>query len=272
MSESTSRSRSLAPRRLEFDSHAEIRKHWFEDDAFRTHMLNAYTLLVPEGEKFIHRNVEHVESRVRDGQLKAQLQGFFAQELGHAGQHQRCYKLLERQGYRFRALLAGYKWFTYSFMERLAGRTLSLSVAAGLEHFNAMIAEIGLEKSDYFEGSDPELSRLMQWHFTEEIEHKAVVHEVLDHVSPGYFLRVIGGLFGYVLFALDLTMVAAWLGLQDGSLFSPKSWLSAFRYWFTRERVFFRMARGIAAYLRPRFHPDDHDNYHLVAANPAQLT
>ncbi|MEM7678141.1 MAG: metal-dependent hydrolase [Myxococcota bacterium] len=256
--------KTLIPRKLHVEFDSATPRRWFGGDGFRTHWLNAYSILVPDGEKFIHRTVAAVSDQVSDPELKAQIDGFSRQELSHAGQHQRAFRVLDRQGFRYRSVVAGFRWLNYSVVEPMVGRKLSLSVAAGIEHFNAMFAEVGLENDDYFDGADPALATLLRWHFAEEIEHKAVVHDVLADVAPGYVLRVFGGLLAFALFALDVALVSCWLAVQDGSLFRPSAWVSWFRYWFTRERFAWRMLKGALTYMRPGFHPNDHDNYHLV--------
>lgn len=258
--------RNIEHRSVDFRFPQNIEKHWFARSPFKTQWLNSYTLVIPDGEKFILRSTKRYVDRV-DGELKTCLLGLLAQEALHSREHEKFYKNLRHQGYRIQGYLRAYRYISYRILERIGlqvfGPKLLLSTAAGLEHINAVIAEIGLTH-EFLAGADPKVRPLFEWHYAEEIEHKAVCHEVLQVVAPSYLLRVAGLFFATMTFVNALvvgTMVLLW---QDRQLLNPSSIREAARYFFKEPGFLFQYLDAVRVYLRPRFHPDEHDNYDLA--------
>lgn len=258
--------RNIEYRSVDFQFPQNIAKHWFADSPFKTQWLNSYTLIIPDGEKFILRSTKRYVDRV-DGELKNCLLGLLAQEALHSREHEKFYKNLRHQGYRIQGYLRAYRYLSYRVLERIGlrvfGPQLLLSTAAGLEHINAVIAEIGLT-DDFLKGADPQVRPLFEWHYAEEIEHKAVCHEVLQVVAPSYLLRLAGLFFATTTFVgalLVATLVLLW---QDRQLLTSTTIREGTRYFFREPGFFFQYLAAVRAYLRPRFHPDEHDNYGLA--------
>jgi hypothetical protein len=110
------------------------------------------------------------------------------------------------------------------------------------------------------------MTRLLRWHACEEIEHKSVAFDVLQEVDPRYRVRVAGlviatiGLLGFWRLATRQLIAQ---DLAAGRI--TRAELRAQRRQARargQDQAF--VLRAIAAYLRPCFHPDDHDNYALA--------
>jgi len=256
----------IRPRSLTFMFSPGIAKHWFGQSPFKTHWLNSYTLIIPEGEKFILRTTKRYVDRV-DGELKEQVFGLLAQEALHSKEHERFYDNLRGHGYKIEGYLHGYRFVSYKVMEKvgdlLFGPKLLLSTAAGIEHINAVIAEIGLTH-DFLASADPQVRALFEWHYAEEIEHKAVVYDVLQRVAPSYLLRAAGLFFATLTFVGALAVGTAVLLRQDRQLVTRQSLRESARFFFKEPGFLLQYSSAVRAYLRRQFHPNERDNDHLA--------
>lgn len=254
--------------KLSFDG---LPRRWWDGSVAATHMANSINLLFPAGERFFIRSVRHYLDRVSP-ELQAQVKGFFGQEGRHANAHERLFDTLRQQGFDIDPILERYEYVAYGWIERLSPPAVNLACTAALEHFTAIMAADALETNELAE-AHPELRRLLEWHAVEELEHKAVAFDVLKEVAPSYALRIFGVLFA------TCTLGGFWFWAfsrfleQDGSsLRRALKELSRMRDSATtedqrraRESVLKRVfARGIRAYLRRDFHPNDVDHSALI--------
>jgi predicted metal-dependent hydrolase len=113
------------------------------------------------------------------------------------------------------------------------------------------------------------MQRLLRWHACEEIEHKAVAFDVLERVAPGYPLRVAGMAVATAVLAGFWVSATGYLLAQDlraGRRPAPDHDERAVLRQRKRSIVRDTFLRGLRAYLRPGFHPDDHDDRALAEA------
>jgi predicted metal-dependent hydrolase/enoyl-CoA hydratase/carnithine racemase len=248
---------------LQFDKSSE--RHWCGGDPAMTHILNSYTLLVPGNEGFYIRTLRRCQSQLQDPELLEKLEKFVRQEAQHGVGHRRCWRMLDRQGYRYQSFVKAVEAFAYGLVERITPLKLSVSMVACIEHANAYIGHEFLEQQ-LLAYSETDLRALFEWHFAEEIEHKGVSYDVLKAVAPSYIMRLAGVLLTLPLFYLILSIGAARLAAQDGSLWTSKFWRGAWQHLWSRDRMVQRTLRHIAAYLRPGFHPWQENDSALASA------
>lgn len=257
------RSPALFPVRKMAFSFADVPRHWFYGSVFISHTANALGLLFPAGERFFVRSVKHYLPEITDPDLRARARAFFGQEGSHGHEHERTFEMLEAQGYRIREWLDWYERFAYQRLEKIAPPVLRLSATVALEHFTAALAEVALTKG-FFEHAHPQMKQLLLWHAAEELEHKSVAFDVLQEVDPRYGVRMAG-------------LVVAFAALMGFWQSSTRMLLRQERG-YTREQMVRerkeakargqdRMAifRAILPYLRPGFHPEQHDTSELAA-------
>ena len=182
---------AIKRRRVNFEFPLSIPRHWLAGSAFRSHLLNSFTLIFPEGEKYFIRSIERYSKQITNPKLKSDVREFMRQETQHYIEHEKFLKNLRLQGYQIDPLLKFIKFMTRDVLEPFLGPKMNLSITAGLEHFTALLAEIGL-KEKFLEGAHPEMRRLFEWHAAEEIEHRAVAYDVLQTIDDSYLLRVAG--------------------------------------------------------------------------------
>ncbi len=95
------------PFRLDGQDGLTARGAWFSGKPLATHFLNAYTLLIPEGERFIIRSCRRHLDRA-DAGLREELRLLFFQESGHSREHARLLAAMREEGLgldRFRQLI-----------------------------------------------------------------------------------------------------------------------------------------------------------------------
>ena len=254
----------IRARRFDVDySKTELDKHWALGDPFLTHWLNAYTMTIPGGEAMIVKTVEEHMDKIEDRRLKKEAQGLIGQELSHSQGHLKFIDLLHRQGYSTRFFEVITNFLSYKIMEPTSTPVQRLAFITGVERINELFAEVTLASGVLRKVPAP-AGILYEWHLAEEIEHKSVVFDLYHHVyGSRFWLRY--GMF------MSLVVNLAYLGIacssflwQDGKLFSPKTWRSAWRYFFKEERFLPRMIRGCRELLRKGFHPSHTDNRELA--------
>ncbi|HJR73382.1 MAG TPA: metal-dependent hydrolase [Luteimonas sp.] len=248
------KSAPLQPRRFlpAFDNGTP--RHWCGDDPALTHILNAYTLLVPGNEGYFIRALKRCLPLLDDPSDREMARLFMRQEGQHGAGHHRYWAVLKAQGYRIAGFQSTVDGLLYKIMEPLTPFKLRLSMVACVEHVNAYIGHEFLRQR-ILADAVPELRALFEWHFAEEIEHKHVAYEVLRQVAPAYPLRLLGAMMVLPMFYALSTAGMLWLSAQDGSLFKARTWRGLGRHLFGRHRMAARTCGHIAAYLRPGFDP-----------------
>ncbi len=254
---------SLAKRKIELQFNNETPRHWANGESFVSHWLNAYTVLIPDGERFILRTCRQFENRV-SARLKTEIKGLYYQEGQHSLQHKKALALLEQQGYRVNWFKSLTSFFCYRLLEPVFPAVFALSTASAIEHVNALIAEHFLRKNNFFEHSDKTMGKMFAWHFAEEIEHKCVVYDTLNEINGNWLLRLFGLVTCWLTFVNLLYLATFIFAFQDGSVFTPKFWKGFFRFNF-REKFLARIIQGSFVYLKSAFHPKAMANEHLVA-------
>jgi len=149
--------------------------------------------------------------------------------------------------------------------ERVAPPIANLAVTAALEHFTATLAEVLLSKDEArgMFGHD-DLRNLFLWHALEESEHKAVAFDVYKAVGGSERMRVwtMNALcVGFVgTLALQVTVSV----LRDRDAYRGSNLVRSLRLLRTSPVLQRSVWERLRDYVRPDFHPDDHDTTQLV--------
>ncbi len=247
---------------------ADASTHYFGGNALATHMLNSFHVIVPVGERFFIRSVQHFADRADEKNCR-QIKQFYGQENMHDKKHVEFWQVLKRQGYNVDAFYNHYSRQAFGFYEpllrKIFGPRFSLSLTVALEHYTALMAEAVLApKSRIFERLAPQMRRLMLWHAAEELEHKAVAIDLYRQVGGGYPGRI----FGFVMASISLSYYM-YLGMlfflfQDRQMTARKYFTDLLGVPRLSWRFAWVVFKGILKYLMPGFHPDKTDNYHLA--------
>src|SRR3546814_5030261 len=154
---------------------------------------------------------------------------------------------------------------------------MQLAATCALEHFTALLANAILADSAHLAGADLEAQRMWRWHAVEEIEHKAVAYDTWLHATrtmPRWMrwsLRSIAMLSAAIRFHWVVFRNTDDLLAQDGKN-NLATWRQLRSYLYVYPGPMRLIARGTIAYLRPGFHPWQHDDRALAARALASLT
>lgn len=260
-------SQNIPVRRPALDFDREIPRHYLEGNPLKTHFFNAINLAFPDGERFFVKSVHDHLADIDDPTLREDVRAFCGQEGQHANQHERFFDVLRRQGYEVDGMLGRVRRIARWANEHLP-RGLRLSMTAGAEHYTATVAGLALDH-EMLDDCDPTVRELIEWHAIEEIEHKHVAFDVLRTAHPwNYPLRVAGfAIATLVALVLSYGGTRA-LMLQDGRNrhITHADYIAARRKLRDRKLHRFRRAMQwqLLAYLKPGFHPNQHDDEPLL--------
>lgn len=253
---------AIQPRRFDFEGLDRIPQYWFGDNPILTHTENAFSILIPPGERFFIRSVQHYADRAEDPELRELIRAFVQQEALHTRAHNDFNASLARFGVRVEREIA-YADRVMARLQRWLPRKMQLGVTVFLEHLTATGAHMLFLEPAIARAMHPEMLRFWRWHAVEELEHKAVAFDLFREVGGGYLLRVTSALTAALLLTLPFVKIARRMMRED-----PTPVTGAMR---EQARELNRKAMGpqlrlLRDYFRRDFHPwQNHDEPDLAA-------
>lgn len=245
---------SITPRRFVARLPTDIPRHWLPGNEVVSSLLNAYTILVPANEAFYIRTLNACMPRITDDALRERCQAFIRQEAQHGVAHKRYWDNLDVQGYAYRRFERTVDRVIFRTMDRYAPLWLRVSLVSCVEHINAFLGYEFLSQT-ILADADPRMRDLMEWHFAEEIEHRAVAFDLLQAIKPHYSVRLLGALTTTALFYLLMAGMAASLLAQDRLLCRKASVRQLVHHLGKGHGMGRRTLRHLRDYLRRDFHP-----------------
>jgi predicted metal-dependent hydrolase len=208
-------------------------------------------LLFPRLEEFLIRAAKDSREQLRE-RASPELRAFIGQEVQHLAQHRKQSQQLRGRGERIDDLV--------HLFDRLVGLLeqaslpTRLAVAAAGEHFTAAGSAHFL-RTRLTSGAPPEMRSLYEWHFAEEIEHRAVLFDTMCMFGVGPYRRVLGLAIATLLIPTAFFAGMGALLWRDGSLRRFSVWRAIARLSFAPDGLVRMTSRAVAVYLRPSFHP-----------------
>jgi predicted metal-dependent hydrolase len=246
----------IKPRKFDKDLPDDIPAVWFRDNPLLTNMLNTYTVLVPDNERYYIRNLRAALELVDNEELRDTIGKFILQEGQHGIAHRRYWRNLSSQGLRYQGYLKLVNMFSYKLIERFFPLSVQLAIIASVEHINAYLGKIFLD-SDLLKDADPRKRLLFYWHFAEEIEHRSVSYGAYQALGGGYLPRAAAMVVTATLFYAANFAGTVYFTWQWRQLFKARHWVGWFRFMFVREKVAFESLKELLPYFKPGFHPRD---------------
>lgn len=254
----------LVVRRLLIDLETPFALRWNGGDAFRSALFNALSMSFPVGEQFFIDSVRAGLKTLPDAKRESferEVQGFVAQEATHRRIHAMFNSQLDKLG-------CNNTWEVRSAARIKAnafrGVHFQVGSTAAVEHFTAILSAWIFRHPEIFEGAEPRLVTLWQWHAAEEAEHRSTAFDMFramdgtEEVRRAVF-RVITTIFLSNL--ARQTLRNLW---DDGSLFKWSTWRSAVHVLFAKDG----MVRGNVGvwreYLDADFHPTKQAAPHAI--------
>ncbi|MGC4935128.1 metal-dependent hydrolase [Gordonia sp. DT30] len=188
----------LHARNVVFDwAHTPL--HWIPGHPVASNFVSVLNLLLPEGERWFVQTFNEALPLVHDDELAATMRGFIGQEAMHAEAHDHVlWEFLDRHGIDPRPFCLQMEWIFRKLLGPMATGTATarrkhlverLWLIAALEHYTAILGDFALNNTWTEHGADPAMADLFTWHGAEEVEHRAVAHEVAIYFGDGYLRR-----------------------------------------------------------------------------------
>ena len=232
--------------------------YWCDDDLFRSRLFDAFSTLLPVGERFFIEALRRAAAEVGDEALDALVTQFAQQEAVHSREHRRYNDRLRAEGVDLDRWDRSQKRTMWRMLE-LRDLRIPLAITVAAEHITAAVGRAVLDDG-VLDRAHPVAAAFWAWHSAEEIEHKGVAFDVFERVGGSPELR--RAIMAWVLLLLGIRLGSRFVHLlrRDGKLLDRATWRRGLRMrGFAR-----RLATELAAYFRRDFHPWLDDNYHLV--------
>lgn len=244
---------------IDFGLDASIPRYWYANDPYKTRVMDGMQLYFPEGERYFITSVRPFREQISDPILAKHVKDFTRQEGQHGIAHTHFNQLLRDQGMPVDEMLAMQKKRNNFWLTRFS-QEFNLALTGAFEHFTALLAEGFFSRKQVMEGADPRVKALFAWHAIEEMEHKAVVFNVMTTVAKvGYLKRSAAMIYATLEMTFETYRSTDVLLKADGfSWLERKRMFVAHLPWmYGRNGVFSSFSGMILAYLKPGFHPDD---------------
>ncbi|OTG68273.1 metal-dependent hydrolase [Acinetobacter sp. ANC 4470] len=223
------------------------------------------------GEDLVIDTARYHRDFIKDPLLKQRVTSLIGQEAIHSKMHEELNDALVDVDLPVKLFRIWAGWVFDYGLNRLP-QPMKLSLMAGIEHFTAVLAEYMMNHEEVFFRSQDEKQRaIWMWHMLEESEHKDIAYDVFQTLSNNYALRI-AGFFPALITILGLISAAS---LIVPFYRDPKN-LIRLSYWKDiphsfqlifglKDGVYGSSLKHIFDYLRPDFHPNDHDTSEFLA-------
>nr|WP_064570420.1 metal-dependent hydrolase [Gordonia sp. LAM0048] len=259
----------LHARNVAFDWNG-VPLHWIPGHPVASNFISVLNLLLPEGERWFVQTYNEALPLVADEELASRMRGFIGQEAMHAEAHDHVlWEFLDHHGIDPRPYQLQMEWIFRKVLGPLDGGTQEardkhlverLWLIAALEHYTAILGDFALNNTWTRLGAHPTMADLFMWHGAEEVEHRAVAHDVAAYFGDGYLRR---GRAMFVVLPILLILIQRgyrFIMSQDTSLsynYFQKTW---HYHRGVRAGVLPKMRTIVFAtfsYFRPGFRPED---------------
>lgn len=260
---------NLKPRRMGFELTAGYTRNWAHGDPVKTSFLNAVSCILPMGEDFFLMAMREVRDRITDPQLAKDARAFCGQEGHHAFEHRKFNALLEQSGYPRLADIDRVQGRINDWIVRHSSALDHIAFTAGAEHMTSIMSHAFLSDPLRWVPGNDEISSMLFWHTVEEIEHKSVCLDVLQHLDGSEARRLAGFALLTAILVGSVTVRQLYMLAADGELARPSTWARLARFYFGRHDdgkpgVLPLLLADYLQYLKPGFHPWDEDDRYLI--------
>jgi hypothetical protein len=271
--EATPSDLTITPRDRRFGRGSRTERWWNGGDPVATALYNALSATFPKGEAFFVESVRQFREGA-EPRLAAEIKAFTTQEVMHSREHVQFNRRAHEAGYDLTKLEQRVD-FRLDLV-RSKPPIASLAATMALEHFTAILAHELLRDPRHLAACDPESGAMWRWHAIEEIEHKGVAYDTWLHATKHWprFKRwkVKAKVMLLVTrnFVVDRTAGALELLRQDG-ITGPKAWARLFWFAYVKPGMIRKILGAWASFFMPGFHPWNHDDRALIAAEEKRL-
>lgn len=242
---------SMQPREYSFDDLGAIPQYWNMGNPVLTHFDNAFSIMVPPGERFFIDSVRHYEGLVTDDEGRELIRAFVQQEGLHGQAHDVFNATLAKFGVDV-ASQDAHATTTFRRARRWLPAKVQLGITVFSEHLTAVGAHTLLSSDTAEDEMDPQMLDFWRWHAAEELEHKSVAFDLFHRVGGGYATRMVSVLAAAAFLAVPMVRIARSMMRDDPHVPSPSERRDAAAF----QRMILRRQAGLLlAYFSPNFHP-----------------
>ena len=144
---------------------------------------------------------------------------------------------------------------------------LCLALTCSLEHLTAILAEMLLGTSEgkfVLSRMAPSHRHIWIWHAIEESEHKAVAYDVYCATGGGYLMRIYRHFTATVIFIVVMIYLNVLFAVDGQRVFNFFEHWRLFYFLWIFPGVIPKTLVSWVKYLRPGFHPKDHDATDMI--------
>lgn len=232
---------------------------WAAGRPVLTHMLNAFHVIIPDGERFFVRTVKRFTDQVEDPVLRADIKAFVGQEGMHSAAHEAVWNALRAQGQGVDRFADLFRRIGVDMLEQKLGDQMAdetrLAIVAALEHYTAAMSVVFFDPDFPADQFPDVMNALHKWHAAEEFEHRAVALDIYEDIGGSYGRRMAGFVVATLLIAFFAALGTAMFMAAD-----PKGW-SLKRLFGARGSAPFTpamvgaVAVHVFSYVKPGFDP-----------------
>jgi uncharacterized protein len=257
--------RTVRTRRIDFAyPEQDLPQHFMQGDLIMSHILAVLSASFPRGEEFFVTSLRNYRDQIADPELKGQVAGFIGQEAVHGREHRGFNGHLDRLGYPATEI-EGVIGRMFDVVERRLSQRTQLAMTAAFEHYTAVIGEaLMTTPAAQAQFGVDEVRSLFLWHALEETEHKAVAFDAYQEISGNYLVRASTMLAITLIWGAYLILSIRRSIKADPTSPSWPQFLRSLRRLLRSPYATSTVLRHLAAYYRPRFHPDERDSSALV--------
>ena len=260
---------AIKPQRMGFEFGEQVPRYWLNDNYLLSHMMNALSVLFPQGEQFFVDSVRQFRDQITDPKLKEEVRGFIGQEAMHSLEHDAMNQHVRDQGMPVEEMEKHLE-VVLGIASKLPKRH-QLAITCALEHMTAMMADMLLARDDVREEMHESMQPLWVWHAIEETEHKAVAYDVFQQVGGTYAERTFYLAFSTAALGVMTTYFTTRMMLNDRKGFSLKGIGKGLWRTWGKNGTYSSLIPTWLEYFKPGFHPWDHDNSELIAQFKEQV-
>jgi len=255
----------IEQRRVRFDFNDIEHPFFFSENPIISAYWVALSATFPIGEAEFIKSVKLYEDQILDDDLNSAIADFTAQEAHHSFQHKLINKKFEQHGYQTTNIESFMKE-KYSNRSKSWSHKKRIMRTVSAEHITAVIAHFILTNPQALDGVPESFQNLFFWHSIEEIEHKSVTFDVYQHcVGDMRALKWHYAAFVFFEFPLKMMMMTRYLLKQKDLKSTWRQRLGMFTFLFGKKGMVRSVTKFYIMFLKPGFHPWQHNDSALVA-------
>lgn len=248
----------------------ELPRYWFDNSPFKTHFMNAISLMVPVSELAVIHTLKETRNILKDPKLKEQIKDMLAQESWHSYSHKKYNHWLE--SIDLPAFELSSKWLVSltnakKRADKLVGERFWVSVIVAGEHNAACFMEYMLDRPALLEQMHPHFRQAWVWHCLEEIEHKGTSMDMWNDTKDYYNRKKrhlnVGFLVQSFRFHSTVLKFTFTLLNRDKQLWKWRTLKDGMSFLFGLDGVFWKTIGPWARLFKKDFHPWQHDTSYL---------